>query len=81
MDESYETTPEPAQESAGADASLNGKAPAHPADLEHQVRLAVAALEEIDMRLANVQAVNLMIFGAIVLVFALELRELKAIQG
>ena len=72
-----ETPRETAHEPAGAAPSTNGNGPPHPADIAREIKLADAALEELDMRVASVQAFNLMIFGAIVLVLALELKELR----
>ena len=77
MDPTPETPREAAQAPPGGPPSPNGKHPLNLDDLARELTLAVRALEEVDMRVRNVQATNMMIFGAIVLLIALQLKELR----
>jgi hypothetical protein len=72
MDEPRETPPQAAHEPAVGHATRNGSVP-----IGDELRLALRAIEDIDMRLQGIQLACALLVGLMLLNLALEVKELR----
>ena len=78
MTDPFDSPPETAQEAPEVRASRNGTNPLPSLDVAAEVKLALRALEEVDMRLQSLQVAAALITGLVLLVLALEVKELRS---